>query len=239
MAKPKKGILDNNISGSIGNVVFSSRNGVPYIRAKPAQYRDAKSPAQLQSRMRLSLISGLLKRFKAVISMGFRNPPPGKSSRDVAFKTNSLEVIVGEYPDLKINYSAFKISAGSLHPPLEVSAVNVADKLEVAWSPDRAVQGAGSSSDRLMLILYDQLSDSLFSEQFIAKRSEGHVSLLLPEWFTKTNHDSASATDSDDSSSSSPETNKTHTHLWLYFISPDGQQLSDSTYVALGVQPDE
>jgi len=133
MARSKKGIFDNSISGSISGIVYSSRNGVPYMRSKPAHYRDAKTPAQLASRMRLGMLSGLLKVFKPVLMTGFRNPPPGKSYRDVAYRTNADEVIVGEYPDMKIDYTAFKISAGPVDAPSGCVAHIKDGEITITW----------------------------------------------------------------------------------------------------------
>lgn len=230
MAKPKKGILDNQISGSIGNVVFSSRNGVPYMRAKPAQYRDARTPAQLSSRKRLSMISGLLKTFKPVIAIGFRNTPPGKSARDVAYKTNAPHIISGEYPDLSINYTAFKISAGSLASPADAAATLSGNVLEVSWNaelPNRN-QRDGSPGDRLMLVLYNEHTHTLLNEPFISRRSDGTLTLDLPDSLTRSLPEAGQE-------HTNPESGRlTHLHLWLCFISADGEQLSDSVYVEIG-----
>ncbi len=218
MARSKKGILDNDISGSVANVVYSSRNGKPYIRAKPAQYRDRKSPAQLASRMKLSMLSGLIKTFKPALDIGFKETPVGKSPRDVAYRANAKDVIRGEYPEMYIHYPEFKVSAGTLDGPQSCETVWNENTLEISWDAARPERGHGDASDRLMLVLYEENKGSLFTEQFISRRSEGQLILELDQRFLQTQ---------------SNDSTQPKLHLWLSFTSADARQISDSTYVKI------
>jgi hypothetical protein len=214
MARTKKGILGDQIAGSLSTLVFSSRNGIPYIRTKPANYRDAKTPKQLANRMRLGLLSGLLKTFKPVIQIGFNNPPLGKSSRDIAYSTNSKEVIKGSYPDMYIDYSAFVISIGNGSPISEVEANLIKNEIHISWNASAKLSEAGSPNDRLMAVTFNSTNNTLNMNQFVGKRVDAQAIIAL------TNSELKKHT-----------TQTPALHLWLSFISPDGQTLSESRYI--------
>ncbi|TAJ00329.1 hypothetical protein DMA11_24855, partial [Marinilabiliaceae bacterium JC017] len=70
MARLKNTILDAE-SGSLGPVVVYSMYGRSYVRSKPSQYRDKKSPAQLAQRQKFQLILNFLRPFKDLIRITF------------------------------------------------------------------------------------------------------------------------------------------------------------------------
>jgi len=203
MARLKKGLFDAPI-GRAGNVVFSSRNGVPYVRARPSQYKDAKTPAQLASRARLSLISRLLSDLKPAISLGFRDMPPGKSSRDVAYRNNYPQAIKGEWPDLSVDYPSVIVSHGPLAPADEASIARDGNTLTCTWTSP----GKADPADRTLLTLYNPETGVVITDQFLAKRSDEKAVLTLPERFPPAKE----------------------LHGWLSFISSDGKRISSSVY---------
>ncbi|MCH8569723.1 MAG: DUF6266 family protein [Balneolales bacterium] len=241
MARLKNGILDNHITGSIQNVVFSSRNGKPYMRSKPAQYRDKKSPAQLASRMKLSQLSKLLKTFKPALDIGFKHTPLGKSSRDVAFRANSQKVIQGNYPDMYICLPELKVSAGTLNAPLNCKAHknDNSNSIVISWDAERPKRGNGADSDRLLLLMYSEYSNSLLVESFIGRRKDGQLIFEIDPGFldksskNKTYNIPFSSGSISDDEETGKQSQVNGLHVWLSFISVDGQQISDSSYVVV------
>jgi len=206
MARLKKGLF-NTPEGQVGNVVFSSRNGVPYVRTRPSRYKDAKTPAQLASRARLSMLSRLLSGLKPAINMGFRDTPPGKSSRDVAYRANSKSAIKGEWPDLYVDYPSVIVSQGDLSPADEASVARNGNTLACTWtSPEKA-----APYDRALLTIYDPEISSVLTEPFVAKRADEKADFTLP----------------------GRGFGDGELHVWLSFLSPDGHGVSPSVYAGL------
>ena len=208
MARIRKDIFDAP-DGRVGNVVFSSRNGVPYVRSRPAQYRDAKSAKQLAARARLTLITQLLRDLKPVIRLGFRDLPAGKSARDVAYRANAQTAVKGEYPELYVDYPSVTVSQGPLAAASEANATREGTTLTCSWPADGAPASAPQHpDDRALLTVYDPTTATVITEPFIARRSDGKVELAL----------------------SAPLASAETLHVWLSFVSHDGLQVSNSVY---------
>ena len=63
MARLKNSLL-KGMSGSIGELILYEMGGETYARSKPANYKDRKSPTQLNQREKLILINDFLRPFK-------------------------------------------------------------------------------------------------------------------------------------------------------------------------------
>lgn len=132
MAKFKDGLF-GPVSGKIDNLILSSRNGKPYVRSRPAQVSNPRSPKQLANRKKLSLLSGFLKQAKTMIAAGFPAPPEGKSSRDAAYSANYPTAFKGEYPSITLNYAGLIVSKGNKPLPQNI-AISVHDTgLTLSW----------------------------------------------------------------------------------------------------------
>ena len=206
MAKLKDGIF-GPASGSVGNVIISSRNGVPYIRSKPAKVRNPRTPKQLEARLKLSLLNKLLSRLKPVLPVGFPVLPPGKSARDVAYSINYPKVFKGEYPNVEPDYSKLSISSGRLPVADNISSTLSDSQIKVTWQ-----NGSGERNhDLVMLVAYNPDVDQLEYSLRAAERRSEQAALSLPDDML------------------SPPANL---HCWISFISPDGRMCSDSVYLA-------
>lgn len=208
MAKLKDGIF-GPASGSVGNVIIAMRNGVPYIRSKPAKVHNPRTPKQLAVRMKLSLLNRVLCNLKPVINVGFPDPPGGKTSRDIAYSVNYPVVFKGEYPDIEIRFDSLRISSGTLSPAEEVTANLSDDQLSVSWG----TKTGGTKHDLAMLVVYNSLSGQSFYSLRAAERQAGWANLEVPQNI------------SDDLS---------HLHGWIAFVSPDGKKCSESRALPIG-----
>ncbi|MEX0686948.1 MAG: DUF6266 family protein [Balneolales bacterium] len=211
MARLKDGIL-GPASGSVNNVVFSSRNGKPYIRSKPDKVSNPQTPAQQANRMKLGLLSGMLARFKPFIRVGFIDLPPGKSSRDVAYSANSKHVFTGEYPDIAIDYTRAMVSGGPLAPATDAVLSLNGQTLTFTWNPQPSTDMKFNNQDIAMVLLYHASSDTVDYSLRAAERRTGQCEMeISPEM--------ASFPDS--------------LHAWISFISSDGKRVSDSVHLGL------
>lgn len=208
MAKLKDGIF-GPASGSIGNVIISSRNGVPYIRSKPAKVHNPRTPKQLAAREKLTLLNRILCKLKPVIAVGFPDRPAGKSARDAAYSENYPKAFMGTYPDIALNYPLLTVSKGKLAPAEGVSSNLEGDKLSVTWKNS----SDGANHDLAILAAYNAAADQIAYNLRAAERRTGQARLDLPESMTRDQSD---------------------LHCWIFFTSPDGGRCSESIYVRVG-----
>lgn len=212
MASFKDGLF-GKASGSVSNLIISSRNGKAYVRAKPEKVHNPRTPAQQATRQRLSLLSGMLRRFKAYIKAGFPNPPLGKSSRDIAYRANYSRVFTGVYPDIRLDYSQALLSSGKRGTAVLQEPKLEGAELHLKWD----VQGDGrnsANSDNLRLLVFNEARDEVFMQFRAAKRGDNQLIVTLPDVLL-------------------PSAPDTQLQLWISFASIDGKQVSDSIYARI------
>ena len=71
MGKVKPGAL-GVFSGTVGDVVYSTWKGIPYIRAKPVSVKDPRTEAQLSLRTKFALGMRFLKSCTDFIRTGYK-----------------------------------------------------------------------------------------------------------------------------------------------------------------------
>lgn len=204
--------LFGKVKGSIANVVISSRNGKPYIRAKPEQVSNPRTAKQQATRMRLSLLSGMLRRFKGYIKAGFTHPPKGKSSRDVAYRANYPLVFSGEYPDIRLDYSRAVLSQGRRAAADITSCHHENGRLQLSWKTQDETAGH-APDDVLRLLVFNEARDEVFIQLQAGQRRNGQIELILPDAIQ-------------------PATPEQHLHVWISFASPGLKKVSDSVYAS-------
>lgn len=155
MAKLLKGIL-GPISGKLGPIVGGSWKGIAYLREAPKADRKkaSRTPAQLANEMKFKFVQRWLVPFYPYVTVGFSGLAKGKTELNAAFSAIYHQAVVGQYPNLTIDYSKVKISIGKL-PPLNKPRIALAspDILEIAWQQNVRVDAL--FDDQLMLVLYN------------------------------------------------------------------------------------
>jgi hypothetical protein len=73
---------------------------------------------QLARSQRMTIVNAFLKPIKSLINLGFRFEAEGsvKHQYNIATSYHMINAIVGQYPDIKIDYSKVMISIGDLKP---------------------------------------------------------------------------------------------------------------------------
>ncbi len=113
MARIEQGIL-GPFSGKVGEVIGSSWKGIPYIKARPTQFHDAKTPKQLTHRMQLQAAHSFVRTIKPLIEIGFRNVTGTQTPYNKAVSCVLKNAVVGEYPELGIAPNKIIVSQGVL-----------------------------------------------------------------------------------------------------------------------------
>ena len=196
MAKIDEGIL-GPFSGKVGNVIGSSWHGIPYIKARPAVFHDAKSPAQLAQRMRMQVAHQFVKSIKNVINIGYRYVAGEQIPYNKAVSYIVKNAVVGEYPDMGIAPEKVMMSQGNLMGAEGCTAIKEDEKITFSWniidekglSPMRE-KGQSTSKgkaakhpqmrtdDTAWLVAYNFAKQE--SKTALTSRGEGHGTIEIP-----------------------------------------------------------
>ncbi len=158
--------------GSLGNLVLYKMNGKYYIRSKPAQYKDKKSPAQLAQRQRLQVMNSFLRAFREPIRVTFASEAVGRSALQAAQSYNMLSALAGEYPDIYVNKNKVLLSRGTLPLPVSATLTVLPEGLLIEWEND-ADAAARHPHDTLVVMAKSSKTDSVDFRFTEARRSDG------------------------------------------------------------------
>lgn len=208
MAKISDSVL-GDISGKIGPVVAYMRNGESVVREHVIP-KDPKTPAQLAQRMKLKLANNGLKPLKNQINMGYEGTDfTYRKVVGVTMKEN----IVGEYPNLRINYSRVKISDGKLQMPDYANVEFDINTHTAKFYWDNKTPSnpkLGKSNDLVRIVLFNEKLLETFTAPKSENREKGIISITIPEsWLIE------------------------DVHFWLFLRSQNLKDKSDSLYIKL------
>ncbi|MEX0780357.1 MAG: DUF6266 family protein [Balneolales bacterium] len=207
MAKYKKGIL-GGFYGTVGNVIGSTWKGIEYMKSKPAHVFNPKTIGQQTQRQKFGLIISFLKQVKMVIKIGFSRGSARTTEMNRAASYNLKNAITGNYPDQEIDYPSLLLSRGDLTggENAVVSAVNP-DEVHFEWDDNSGV-GSATAEDQAMVIAYDPESGHVAFQTNATERQFGEYDLLLDSGFQGQT-----------------------VECYLAFVSPDGNEASNSDYL--------
>ncbi|TYZ12622.1 hypothetical protein FY528_04815 [Hymenobacter lutimineralis] len=124
-----------DISGSVGNLTFSKRNGQNVLGQKIAT-NTSNTPAQQETRAKFSLLSSLYKRMAAAVLLGLK--ASGGASGYNQFMANNFDFVsVDAQMNATADYTKLELSEGAV---LEVAglkgvkATAAADTVTVSWT---------------------------------------------------------------------------------------------------------
>ncbi len=167
--------LDNLLEGgqgSLGNLVLYKMHGKSYVRTKPSQYRDKKSPAQLAQRQRLQVINSFLRAFREPLRVTFAAEATGRSALQAAQSYNMRNALMGEYPDIVVDKSKALLSKGPLSLPAGASVSAHPEGLLIEWVNGEEAAGSAAEHTLVVMALSEETdrSDYKFTE---VRRSDG------------------------------------------------------------------
>ena len=197
------------LSGKVGSITTYVINGVQVVRANTVP-RDPKTPKQLAHRMKFGLVNSGLSPLNSAIKLGYRGDR--NAYRTLVGKVYR-EAVLGEYPNLTLDYSKIKIAEGCLQPPADISiefdaATNIA---LFSWDAQISeAQKRANVNDQVNIVVLNEKYNAVNHISEVAKRKEGAASIAVPNGWKPA-----------------------HTHFWLYFSSHTLQMNSESVYVKL------
>lgn len=198
----------SKFSGRIGPIiVYETKKGQQIIRSytKPM---DPKTPKQLAHRAKFGLANKELAPLHTAIVVGHGGD--GRAYRKAIGRAYH-EAVAGTYPDFYIDYSKIQIAEGKLQLPSDI-------RVDLDWQAklakfrwNREIENTdrpGRDSDKLFVVSFDRSFPQEVDISPLVIRKMGEATVELPaHWNAGT------------------------LHFWLFFISYDGRNISDSVYL--------
>lgn len=180
MARMKNSLL-GGLSGKIANLVISSWKGIDYIRSRPGNYKDPKTPSQMRYRTGFGLSSQFVSTIKEFVKLSFKQYAIEKTEYNAAVGYNSKKAITGTYPNLQIDYPKALVSKGDLEA-VEFPSITLINNLEVVaqWQ-DNSGEGSARTNDHVILLAFNQTQQTAIWSNGSFKRGDMTASLQLPD----------------------------------------------------------
>jgi len=141
IAKNTRGIL-GDISGKVGDRVYTRWRGIPVVRSTPGPRKKKPSPTQLAQQASFRLISKFLQPLNDLLAISFGEQCKGMTGANAAMQHNLKAAITGNYPDLAIDPARVLISQGSLPNVISPVAASVLrGKLVFCWGDNMGTVG--------------------------------------------------------------------------------------------------
>lgn len=152
---------------------------------KKEKVKSLKPPteSQLKYRLRFRLMGLFVSRLSELVSIGnlFRKRKDGLTARHIIARAILNEGIVGEYPDLRIDYETVRLSMGKLesveYPEL---IIKTKKRVRVNWE-----SYGGDDQDSVVVFIYNETKGKEFCFKDVAKRTDLKVDLQLTDFNRK------------------------------------------------------
>ncbi|SRR5258705_2978343 len=147
------GGVNGPIHGKVGNMIGSSRNGIPYIKGPYKNRTATVSEKELLNRKKFAAAQAWLAPILGFVREGFRGHTQ-RSQGFVAAKSWLLKNgITSQGEDLHIDPALVKVSSGDLQNPEDI-AVELMEtgNLKFTWNPGN---DESLNSDQVMMLAYD------------------------------------------------------------------------------------
>jgi hypothetical protein len=159
---------------------------------------------QLEWNTKFKMSIQLLKPMFEFLPLTYRNAPGGKTARNKAFAYNIRNAIKGEYPDLKIDHEAVRISKGNLFNSTSADSYVSEGKLHFTWK-NLQINNA-KDDDVAVLVAYCPARQKCIYTTTGPRRSEEKAVLDVQQF------------------------KRNIVHTYLSFISANGNLVADSRY---------
>ena len=183
MGKLVQGIL-GGVSGKVGTVIGSIRNGKAYVRGLNTSNKDPKTKRQLAQRMKFKLGLQLVAPASDFIKIGFRNFAVGHYAVNSAMAYNLKTALTGNYPSFGIDPSKVVLSRGKLAEAEGATASVSGDKASFTWDDNSSEEDA-DMSDFALLAVYNFTKRKVAESLETASRMDGKATIKIPGSWSK------------------------------------------------------
>lgn len=205
MAILSNGIL-GGFSGKIGNVVGGNWKGINYIRVKSVP-SNPKTDKQVNQRTKFTAALSFLQPVTPFLRTGYKLFTAKQTAFNAAMSQVLTNAISGEAPDITIDYAKAQVSAGTLPPAANGAFTFDNGQITLTWD-DNTGSGSAKATDKSMYVVLNPAKNEAVYETAGAVRSaKTQIADLPAEWLGDT------------------------VHIYLAFISEDGKDVANSTYL--------
>jgi len=202
MAHIRKGIL-GGFSGKVGTVIGSSWRNTSYMRSLPKNVRNPQTLGQRTQRAKFALVVALMRPLVAVLRIGWKLQAKHQSAYNAATAYTLANAIVGEFPNLQIDYAKVMISRGNLTALETPTAASGGGKITVSWDNNSGI-GNAQATDKLLLAFVNPAKNETVLRFNETERSEESFDINLTRWVGD------------------------KIHIYVGFASDNGKEVSDS-----------
>jgi len=181
MGTIKKGII-GGFSGRVGPVTGSSWKGKPYMKARPKQMTNPKSPGQLNHRGRFAYTMRFLSPMKAFLRAGFIEQAIDKTAFNAAVSYTYNHAVTGVYPDFDIDFTKLLVSQGTLAEALNPEVSASEGQIHFTWQ-NNADNLEVMDSDKVLLLIYNAARQKTVFLVGGNTRDSGSQSIDIPDLF--------------------------------------------------------
>ena len=201
-----------DLIGRTGNNVGRKVKGKNVFSMRPSKSSKQPTTLQLDQRSKFGMVASWMSNALNIVQIGFQNYQSTGSAMNSAVKRALQTAVIGVSPNFNLDYSKVELSRGSLmgsrNWDVSSSATN---EVQITWR-NQVSSGKQKSTDKLVIFAYSQ-----FLRQFVeligpVTRETQTYDLTLPEEFSGQ-----------------------IIHLWIYFMSAEGDLVSNSQYTTIPV----
>lgn len=207
MATFEKGIV-GGFSGKVGPIVGSSFRGLDVLKSKPKKSNKPPTLEQQNYRMRFGLIVGFLNPLRRIIARGYGSGEGARSKLNLCISYHSRKAVVGDYPNLEIDYSQIILTKGELDGANNtIAGSGSPSSIDFTWT-DNSGKGLNKATDLAVLVAYCPAKHRhMFEIGPSTRESESATLTFAVDYPGET------------------------FHCWMAFVSADGLAASTSNYL--------
>ena len=183
MGTISKNNIFGQVSGKVGNFIYSSWKGIQYVKSMPEHVSNPRTQGQLEQRARFSVMIKFLQPLTLFLRVGFYKKKSTMSQFNAAMSFTYKNALAGPYPNYCIDYSKVMVSRGSLPGALNPQIrLTPAGEIEFAWE-NNSIANEAMSDDQVLLVVYNSDKQEVVTIIGGNLRSGGSQVVTLPSTF--------------------------------------------------------
>ncbi len=173
MAIIKNGIVGGFL-GKVGPVVGTKWKGLYVMRGLPDKSTKPPSEKQEAQQARFKLAINFVNKMRELLQVSFKDFNDNKMGTNSAASYVMKNAVIGEYPNLAIDYSYVLVARGDLPNVIIAAAASTEPgKISFTWT-DNAGRGIAKKDDKAILVAYCEEKKLFYSKyKDGASRSDG------------------------------------------------------------------
>ena len=176
MGKLKNG-LHGGISGKIGNLIYSSWKGKPYVKTRPDKVKNPRTKGQTASRSAFAVVQSLIGGVSSFVRDGFAAKAIGMSAYNAAISYNLLHAVDKSSGRAELVFPALLFSTGLYSGLTNIQMQSFeSGKLKITWE-----SGEGSAKDIVGLVAVNEPLNRSQSFSSFARREEQLSIITFPD----------------------------------------------------------